>query len=68
MLIFMQVLCEKYWPLEHGSVYHGLIQVTTMARKLGPDYFITTISLRKVRGMRLESCLVPFISRCLPQL
>lgn len=53
MLVFMQVLCEKYWPLEQGSVYHGLIQVTTMARKEGPDYFITTINLRKVRGMHL---------------
>ncbi|XP_026223258.1 receptor-type tyrosine-protein phosphatase V-like [Anabas testudineus] len=41
------VLCEKYWPLDRGTVYHGLIQVTTVTRKQGPDYFITTISLRQ---------------------
>ncbi|XP_041802364.1 receptor-type tyrosine-protein phosphatase V-like [Chelmon rostratus] len=41
------VLCEKYWPLERGTVYHGLIQVTTVSRKQGPDYFITTINLRQ---------------------
>ncbi|KAM9786007.1 receptor-type tyrosine-protein phosphatase beta-like [Neosynchiropus ocellatus] len=41
------VLCDKYWPLERGTVYHGLIQVTTMARKQGPNYFITTINLRQ---------------------
>ncbi len=44
----VQVLCEKYWPLERGTVYHGLIQVTTVTRKQGPDYFITTINLRQV--------------------
>ncbi|XP_051806020.1 receptor-type tyrosine-protein phosphatase beta-like [Acanthochromis polyacanthus] len=41
------VLCDKYWPLEPGTVYHGLIQVTTLARKKAPDYFITTINLRR---------------------
>ncbi|XP_068607927.1 tyrosine-protein phosphatase non-receptor type 6 [Brachionichthys hirsutus] len=41
------VLCEKYWPLKQGSVYHGLIQVTTVCRTQGPDYFITTINLRQ---------------------
>ncbi|XP_044208009.1 receptor-type tyrosine-protein phosphatase V-like [Thunnus albacares] len=41
------VLCHKYWPLERGTVYHGLIQVTTVTRKQGPDYFITTINLRQ---------------------
>ncbi|XP_042347865.1 receptor-type tyrosine-protein phosphatase V-like isoform X2 [Plectropomus leopardus] len=41
------VLCDKYWPLEQGTVYHGLIQVTTVTRKQGPDYFITTINLRQ---------------------
>ncbi|XP_026188773.1 receptor-type tyrosine-protein phosphatase eta-like isoform X2 [Mastacembelus armatus] len=41
------VLCDRYWPLEQGTVYHGLIQVTTVARKQGPDYFITTINLRQ---------------------
>uniref|UniRef100_A0A3P8T0I1 protein-tyrosine-phosphatase n=1 Tax=Amphiprion percula TaxID=161767 RepID=A0A3P8T0I1_AMPPE len=30
------------------TVYHGLIQVTTVSRKQGPDYFITTINLRQV--------------------
>lgn len=41
------VLCENYWPLERGTVYHGLIQVTTVKRKQGSDYFITTIHLRQ---------------------
>ncbi|XP_029363253.1 receptor-type tyrosine-protein phosphatase V-like isoform X1 [Echeneis naucrates] len=41
------VMCEKYWPLEQGTVYHGLIQVTTVSRRQGPDYFITTINLRQ---------------------
>lgn len=41
------VLCDKYWPLKPGAVHHGLIQVTTVNRKQGPDYFITTINLRK---------------------
>ncbi|KAM8754463.1 receptor-type tyrosine-protein phosphatase V-like [Acanthopagrus schlegelii] len=41
------VLCDKYWPLDPGSVYHGLIQVTTVTRKQGPDYFVSTINLRK---------------------
>ncbi|KAF7658329.1 hypothetical protein LDENG_00014120 [Lucifuga dentata] len=41
------VLCEKYWPLERVTVYHGLIQVTTVTRKQGPDYFITTINLKQ---------------------
>ncbi|CAI5647892.1 receptor-type tyrosine-protein phosphatase V [Oreochromis niloticus] len=40
------VFCDKYWPLDPGTVYHGLIQVTTVTRKQGPDYFITTINLR----------------------
>ncbi|XP_063320962.1 receptor-type tyrosine-protein phosphatase V-like [Pelmatolapia mariae] len=40
------VFCDKYWPLNPGTVYHGLIQVTTVTRKQGPDYFITTINLR----------------------
>lgn len=41
-------MCDKYWPLERGTVVHGLIQVTTVARKQGPDYFVTTINLRQV--------------------
>ncbi|CAB1460878.1 unnamed protein product [Pleuronectes platessa] len=41
------VLCDKYWPVERGTLYHGLIQVTTMTCKQGPDYFITTINLRQ---------------------
>ncbi|KAF3860628.1 hypothetical protein F7725_000883 [Dissostichus mawsoni] len=41
------VLCDKYWPLQQGTVYHGLIQVTTVIRKQGPDYFVTTINLRQ---------------------
>nr|XP_020485270.1 receptor-type tyrosine-protein phosphatase V-like [Labrus bergylta] len=41
------VLCDKYWPVNRGIVYHGLIQVTTVTRKQGPDYFITTINLRQ---------------------
>ncbi|XP_044067860.1 receptor-type tyrosine-protein phosphatase V-like isoform X2 [Siniperca chuatsi] len=41
------VLCDLYWPLEQGTVYHGLIQVTTVTRKQGPDYFSTTINLRQ---------------------
>lgn len=49
LFVSVQVLCEKYWPLDRGTVYHGLIQVTTVTRKQGPDYFITTISLRQVR-------------------
>ncbi|XP_053173955.1 receptor-type tyrosine-protein phosphatase V-like [Scomber japonicus] len=43
----LHVLCEKYWPPERGTVYHGLIQVTTVTCKQGPDYFITTINLRQ---------------------
>ncbi|KAM8863077.1 receptor-type tyrosine-protein phosphatase V-like isoform 4-T5 [Spinachia spinachia] len=42
-----QVMCEKYWPLDRGTVLHGIIQVTTVTRKQGPDYFITTINLRQ---------------------
>ncbi|XP_027881037.1 receptor-type tyrosine-protein phosphatase V-like isoform X1 [Xiphophorus couchianus] len=41
------VLCEKYWSLEEGTVYHGLFQITTVTRKQGPDYFVTTINLRQ---------------------
>ncbi|XP_031172462.1 receptor-type tyrosine-protein phosphatase V-like isoform X1 [Sander lucioperca] len=41
------VLCDRYWPLEGGKVNHGLIQVTTVTCKRGPDYFITTINLRQ---------------------
>ncbi|KAM4563704.1 receptor-type tyrosine-protein phosphatase eta-like isoform 4-T4 [Odontesthes bonariensis] len=41
------VLCDKYWPLEQGTVYHGLNQVTTVTRTQGPDYFLTTINLRQ---------------------
>ncbi|KAK7884884.1 hypothetical protein WMY93_028007 [Mugilogobius chulae] len=40
-------LCEKYWPLEPGTVQHGRIQVTTVNCQQGPDYFITTIKLRQ---------------------
>uniref|UniRef100_UPI003AAB7A26 receptor-type tyrosine-protein phosphatase V-like n=1 Tax=Centroberyx gerrardi TaxID=166262 RepID=UPI003AAB7A26 len=47
------VLCDKYWPLERGTVCHGLVQVTTLTRKQGPDYFITTINLRQ-RGCPTE--------------
>uniref|UniRef100_H3DKM5 protein-tyrosine-phosphatase n=1 Tax=Tetraodon nigroviridis TaxID=99883 RepID=H3DKM5_TETNG len=41
------VLCEKYWPPEGATVCYGLIQVTTMRCKKGPDYFITSINLRQ---------------------
>ncbi|XP_061634992.1 receptor-type tyrosine-protein phosphatase V-like isoform X1 [Phyllopteryx taeniolatus] len=41
------VLCDEYWSLQPGTVYHGPFQVTTMARKQGPDYFISTIQLRQ---------------------
>ncbi|XP_058499119.1 receptor-type tyrosine-protein phosphatase V-like [Solea solea] len=41
------VLCDRYWPVERGTVYHGLIQVTTVTCRKGPDYFITTINLRQ---------------------
>ncbi|XP_016532028.1 receptor-type tyrosine-protein phosphatase V-like isoform X1 [Poecilia formosa] len=41
------VMCEKYWSLEEGTVYHGLFQITTVTRKQGPDYFVTTINLRQ---------------------
>ncbi|XP_023278548.1 receptor-type tyrosine-protein phosphatase V-like isoform X1 [Seriola lalandi dorsalis] len=41
------VLCDRYWPLERRTVHHGLIQVTTVTRTQGPDYFITTINLRQ---------------------
>lgn len=50
----MQVLCDKYWPLQRGTVCHGLIQVTTVARKQGPDYFTTTINLRKVSARHIH--------------
>ena len=43
-----QVLCDQYWPLEQGTACFGLFQVTTLERKRGPDYFITTIHLRHV--------------------
>lgn len=49
LFVFLQVLCEKYWPPEGGTVYYGLIQVTTISCKQGPDYFITSINLRQVR-------------------
>ncbi|XP_077446140.1 receptor-type tyrosine-protein phosphatase V-like isoform X2 [Stigmatopora argus] len=42
------VLCNEYWSLQPGTVYHGLFQVTTVARKQGPDYFISTINIRQV--------------------
>ncbi|XP_029011289.1 receptor-type tyrosine-protein phosphatase eta-like [Betta splendens] len=41
------VLCEKYWPLDRRTLQHKLIQVTTVSKKQGPDYFITTINLRQ---------------------
>lgn len=41
------VMCDKYWSLEEGRVNHGSFQVTTVTRKQGPDYFITTINLRQ---------------------
>ncbi|XP_010740387.3 receptor-type tyrosine-protein phosphatase V isoform X1 [Larimichthys crocea] len=41
------LLCDKYWPLERGTVYHGRIQVTTVNRKQGPDYYVSTIVLRQ---------------------
>ncbi|XP_015239234.1 PREDICTED: receptor-type tyrosine-protein phosphatase V-like isoform X1 [Cyprinodon variegatus] len=41
------ILCDKYWSLEEGTVYHGLFQITTVTRKQGPDYFVTTINLRQ---------------------
>ncbi|XP_037539760.1 receptor-type tyrosine-protein phosphatase beta [Nematolebias whitei] len=41
------ILCDKYWLLEEGTVCHGLIQVTTVTRRQGPDYFTTTINLRQ---------------------
>ncbi|XP_011615704.1 receptor-type tyrosine-protein phosphatase V-like [Takifugu rubripes] len=41
------VLCEKYWPPEGGTVYYGLVQVTTVTCKQGPDYFVTSINIRQ---------------------
>ncbi|XP_077581663.1 receptor-type tyrosine-protein phosphatase V-like [Stigmatopora nigra] len=41
------VLCDEYWSLLPGIVYHGPFQVTTVARKQGLDYFISTINLRQ---------------------
>ncbi|KAF7210138.1 transcript variant X3, partial [Nothobranchius furzeri] len=41
------VLCDRYWPVEEGTEYYGLIQVTTVTCKQGPDYLITTINLRQ---------------------
>ncbi|XP_028265671.1 receptor-type tyrosine-protein phosphatase V-like isoform X2 [Parambassis ranga] len=41
------VMCDPYWHQEPGTVHHGLIQVTTVTRKQGPDYFISTINLRQ---------------------
>ncbi|KAM8863075.1 receptor-type tyrosine-protein phosphatase V-like isoform 3-T4 [Spinachia spinachia] len=49
-----QVMCEKYWPLDRGTVLHGIIQVTTVTRKQGPDYFITTINLRQKCFLRFR--------------
>lgn len=52
LFVRLQVLCEKYWPPEGGTVYYGFIQVTTLSCKQGPDYFITSINLRQVRWWR----------------
>ncbi|XP_013871708.1 receptor-type tyrosine-protein phosphatase beta [Austrofundulus limnaeus] len=41
------ILCDKYWMMDEGTAYHGSLQVTTVARKQGPDYFITTVNLRQ---------------------
>ncbi|XP_061837783.1 receptor-type tyrosine-protein phosphatase V-like [Nerophis lumbriciformis] len=42
------VLCDEYWSVQSGTVYHGPFQVRTVARKqLGPDYFTSTIHLRQ---------------------
>uniref|UniRef100_A0A3P9JHV7 protein-tyrosine-phosphatase n=1 Tax=Oryzias latipes TaxID=8090 RepID=A0A3P9JHV7_ORYLA len=40
------IMCEKYWPLESGTMYYGSIQVTTVTRKQAADFFITTINLQ----------------------
>ncbi|XP_041711751.1 receptor-type tyrosine-protein phosphatase V isoform X2 [Coregonus clupeaformis] len=47
------VLCDEYWPMAQGTVSYGVVQVTTVSRKRGPDYFITTIHLRQ-RGFPVE--------------
>ncbi|XP_037832723.1 receptor-type tyrosine-protein phosphatase beta isoform X2 [Kryptolebias marmoratus] len=41
------IMCDKYWLIDEGTVYHGLLQVTTVTRKQCQDYFVTTISLRQ---------------------
>lgn len=40
------VFCDQYWPLERGTECFGSIKVSTLARKRGPDFIITTIHLR----------------------
>ncbi|XP_036068679.1 receptor-type tyrosine-protein phosphatase V isoform X1 [Oryzias melastigma] len=41
------IMCEKYWPLESGTMYCGSIQVTTVTRKQVTDFFVTTINLQQ---------------------
>lgn len=45
----LQVLCDKYWPMEGGAVQYGLVQVTRVGCRQGPDYLVTTLNLRQVR-------------------
>nr|XP_020441079.1 receptor-type tyrosine-protein phosphatase beta-like [Monopterus albus] len=59
------VLCDMYWPLEPGTVYHGLIRVTTMTRKQGPDYFITTINLSQ-RDFPTDRIITHYYYPCWP--
>jgi len=58
------MLCDKYWPLQQGTVYHGLIQVTTVIRKQGPDYFVTTINLRQVSKRNIHHLLWYLLKCC----
>lgn len=44
------VLCDQYWPLDQGTICHGTIYLTTVSRKQGPHFFITSIKLRQRGG------------------
>ncbi|CAL8325308.1 unnamed protein product [Merluccius merluccius] len=41
------VLCDEYWSLARGTVYHGAFQVNTLSCKKGPHVSITSINLQR---------------------
>ncbi|KAG7267374.1 hypothetical protein CRUP_030028 [Coryphaenoides rupestris] len=47
------VLCDQYWSVARGTVYHGAFQVNTLSCKKAPHVFITSINLRQ-RGSPTE--------------